>query len=97
VKDDPKIYSKVHPEFITVTCLEWKALLEDDRHKDIITSSLDFLVNQKRVAIYAFVIMHNHFNLIWQMLGEHQREDVQRDFLKSIPVFADSVFSTLRE
>ena len=76
------IYSKGHPEFVTVTCLGWKALLEDDKHKDVITSSLDFLTKQQRILVYAFVIMSNHFHLIWQMLGDHKRDDVQRDFLK---------------
>jgi len=76
------LYSKEHPEFVTVTCLAWKALLADDKHKDVITDSLTFLTNQKRILIYAFVIMSNHFHLIWQMTGDHNREDVQRDFLK---------------
>jgi putative transposase len=75
-------YSKEHPEFVTVTCLEWKPLLEGDRHKDIITNSLDFLTKQQRILVYAFAIMSNHFHLIWQMLGDHKRNDVQRDFLK---------------
>jgi REP element-mobilizing transposase RayT len=75
-------YSKEHPEFITITCLEWKPLLEEDRFKDIITNSLDFLTTQKRILVYGFVIMSNHFHLIWQMLGGHLREEVQRDFLK---------------
>ncbi len=26
--------------------------------------------------------MDTHFHLIWQVLGEHKREDVQRDFLR---------------
>jgi putative transposase len=75
-------YSKEHPEFVTVTCLDWKALLEDDKHKDVITDSLAFLANQHRILVYAFIIMSNHFHLIWQMVGDHKREDVQRDFLK---------------
>jgi REP element-mobilizing transposase RayT len=74
--------AKVHPEFITVTCLEWKHLLAEDRFKDIVVGSLRFLSEQKRVVVYGFVIMSNHFHLIWQMLGDHRREDVQRDFLK---------------
>lgn len=77
-----KMYSKEFPDFITITCLDWKPLLEEDRHKGIITDSLDFLVRKGRVVIYAFAIMDNHFHMIWQMLGEHKREDVQRDFLK---------------
>jgi REP element-mobilizing transposase RayT len=62
--------------------LDWKALLENEKHKDIIVSSLEFLNKQQRILVYAFVIMNNHFHMIWQMMGEHKREDVQRDFLK---------------
>jgi hypothetical protein len=36
-------YAKDHPDFITVTCLEWKPVLQDDRFKEIIISSLSFL------------------------------------------------------
>jgi putative transposase len=74
--------AKQHAEFITVTCLDWKHVLHEDRFKNIIIDSLKFLEQSKRVTIYAFVIMSNHFHLIWQILGEHKREDVQRDFLK---------------
>ncbi len=73
---------KQHAEFLTVTCLEWKPLLASDNFKDIITSSLTYLTSAKRIKVYAFVIMPNHFHLIWQMLGSHKRDDVQRDFLK---------------
>jgi hypothetical protein len=83
---EPILYSKEHPEFLTVTCLEWKHVLNDDRFKDIIMESLSFLNKANRVAIYAFAPMvigvSNHFYLIWQVLGDHKREAVQRDFLK---------------
>ena len=54
----------------------------ESRFKDIIISSLSFLVKNHRVAVYAFVVMNNHIHLIWQMLGDAQREAVQRDFLR---------------
>ena len=76
------IYSKLHAEFLTVTCLEWNPLLLDNRFKDIVINSLRFLCKEERVHVYGFVIMSNHFHLIWQMIGEHKGEDVQRDFLK---------------
>jgi putative transposase len=69
------------PEFITITCLEWKRVLKDDRFKDIVISSLSFLSNANRVTIHAFVLMPNHMHLVWQIHREHQRENVQRDFL----------------
>jgi len=74
--------SKQYADFSTVTCLEWIPLLEEDRFKDIIVNSLSFLSENKRVTVYSFVIMRDHFHLIWQMLGNHEREAVQRDFLK---------------
>jgi len=70
------------PLFTTVTCLEWNPVLEETKNKDIIMDSLRFLTSAKRVLVYGFVLMNNHIHLIWQMLGDHKREDVQRDFLK---------------
>lgn len=71
-----------HAEFMTTTCLEWKPVLHEDRFKNIIVESLDFLTKANRVTVYGFVIMSNHFHVLWQMVGEHKREDVQRDFLR---------------
>jgi REP element-mobilizing transposase RayT len=76
------VYSKQYAEFTTVTCLEWKPLLANDGMKDIITNSLSFLQLNQRAIVYAFVIMENHFHMVWQIAGDHKREDVQRDFLK---------------
>ena len=76
------MYAKQHPDFITVTCLEWKPVLHEDKFKDIIIESLKFLNNANRISVYAFVIMNNHFHLIWQIKGDHKRDEVQRDFLK---------------
>ena len=71
-----------YPQFFTATNLEWKKLLKPDKYKDIIISSLRFLVKNKRVKIFAFVIMENHIHLIWQMMPDNDPEAVQRDFLK---------------
>ena len=75
-------YSKRDPDFTTVTCLEWKTILENDAHKDVIIESMRFLSTDGRASIYGFVIMCNHFHFVWQIMGEHELEDVQRDFLK---------------
>ena len=76
------ILCKTYADFLTTTCLEWKPVLRDDGYKEVIIESMRFLVREKRVFIYAFVIMENHFHLIWQMRGDNERADVQRDFLK---------------
>jgi putative transposase len=71
-----------HIQFFTATILEWKHLLKQDRYKQVIIESLSFLVAEKRVIVYAFVIMPNHIHLIWRITEDHKRENVQRDFLK---------------
>jgi putative transposase len=71
-----------HPYFFTATILNWYKLLEPIQYKNIVTDSLEFLVDNKRVVIYGFVIMPNHIHIIWQMINQHQKENVQRDFLK---------------
>jgi len=68
--------------FFTATVLEWKPLLLRDSLKNIITSSLEFLVTKKRIKLCGFVIMPNHFHLLWSILESHRPENVQRDFLK---------------
>jgi putative transposase len=74
--------AKQFPEFITVTGLNWKPVLSIREHKEIIISSLRFLVKEGRVRVSCFVLMENHFHMIWQVMGDHKREDVQRDFLR---------------
>ena len=71
-----------YPEFVTATCLEWKFLLEDDAHKDVVVDSLKFMVEDGRLLVFGFVIMANHFHAIWQPTGMHEPADVQRDILK---------------
>jgi len=73
--------AKDHPDFITVTCLDWKKNLQEDRFKDVIIDSLSYLSTAGRISVYAFVIMDNHFHLLWQFMGEHKKKDVQHDFL----------------
>ena len=71
-----------YPQFFTATNLGWKKLLEPDKYKDIVISSLRFLVTNKRAKIFSFVIMENHIHMIWQMMPDNDPEAVQRDFLK---------------
>ena len=68
--------------FFTAINLNWIKLLEDDEHKKIVTGSLKFLSDNKRIKVIGFVIMPNHIHLIWQILEHHKTENVQRDFLK---------------
>jgi putative transposase len=68
--------------FFTATILEWQKLLKPDKYKQLIMDSLRFLVENKRIYLYGFVIMPNHIHLLWRMQEGHDERDVQRDFLK---------------
>ena len=75
-------FARHYPDFFTATCLNWTDVLRQDQYKDIVIDSLRFMVRNERAIVYAFVIMTNHIHLVWQFIGQHQREAVQRDFLK---------------
>ena len=69
------------PQFYTATILEWKHLLKQDKYKNEIIKSLQFLVNEKRITLYAFVIMSNHIHLIWQPLNEFTPDNIQHSLM----------------
>ena len=71
-----------YAEYYTATILEWKKLLKPDKYKDIIVRSLEFLVKEKRVRVYGFVIMDNHIHLVWQVLKGNHPEKVRLSFMR---------------
>jgi putative transposase len=77
-----QLYPEYWPQFFTATILEWKPLLQQDKYKDEIIKSLQFLVKKKRIRLYAFVIMNNHIHLIWQPLPGETLQTIQHSFLK---------------
>ena len=75
-------YITEYPHYFTATNLEWKRLLTKEKYKAIIIESMRFLVTDRRIIIYGFVIMDNHIHIIWHLQPNRKREAVQRDFLK---------------
>jgi len=69
-------------EFFTATCLNWQPLLKDDERKQIIMNSLRFMVNDKRIWLYGFVIMPNHIHLMWSRRDEWVNKSTEQMFLK---------------
>lgn len=69
-------------EFYTATCLNWNNLLVDDARKNIITNSLRYLVNDKRIWLYGFVIMPNHIHILWSKQDEWISKNIQLSFMK---------------
>jgi hypothetical protein len=47
-------FTEIYPDYFTATIPEWKHLLKPDKYKDIVISSLEFLVKENRIKVYAF-------------------------------------------
>jgi hypothetical protein len=45
------LFSEFYPNYFTSTILEWKHLLKPDKYKDIVISSLEFLVIERRIKV----------------------------------------------
>ena len=71
-----------HTEFFTATNLNWLPILQKDIHKQILVEALQRRVVNKMLTINAFVIMSNHFHVIWQIQDGINKADFQRDFMK---------------
>ena len=70
------------PQFYTATILEWKNLLKPEKYKMIIIESLQYLVQEKRVILYGYVIMDNHIHLIWGPTTLYSLKHTQLSFMK---------------
>ena len=78
----PSINFEHHTQFFTSTIFQWKHLLKDDVYKQIIIDSLLFLKKEGSIAVNAFVIMPNHFHLIWQIQDGYKADKIQLRFQK---------------
>ena len=56
-------YRYIDLYFTSATIIGWKHLLRQDKYKQVIVDSLEYLAREKTVKVYAFVIMPNHFHL----------------------------------
>ena len=75
-------YPTEWPQFYTATCYKWLPLLDNDKYKNIIIESLQFLVTKNRIRLNAFVIMKNHIHLIWQALAGYSYSQIKLSFMK---------------
>ena len=76
------LYLDARTFFVTTTCNKWYHLLEGEKQKQIIYSSLNFL-NKKYDAVFAgFALMPNHIHFIIFFVAENHLSDYMRDFKK---------------
>ena len=68
--------------FWTSTINSWKCLLEGERYKKIILSSLRNLKERELITILGYVIMPNHIHLIWKLNDYNGKELPSASFSK---------------
>lgn len=82
-KQKRKSYIEIGEVFFwTATINQWQKLLLDDRYKDVVIDSLEYLSNEGKIDVFAFVIMPNHIHLIWRTNELNGKETAQGSFLK---------------
>ncbi len=74
------MYPENWPQFFTATVAEWKPLFAEDKYKDILIENLRYYVKKGRVRIYGFVVMSNHFHIIWQAEFGHDLREIETGF-----------------
>lgn len=57
--------------FWTATISKWYWLLEKDEYKDVIIESLQYLTDEGKIDVYAFIIMPNHIHLTCLPAGRY--------------------------
>lgn len=75
-------YHQHHADFFTATNLNWLPVLQNDFHKQILVEAIKHRVDNETLTVYGFVIMPNHFHIIWRINGNVNKADFQRDFMK---------------
>ena len=68
--------------FWTATINNWQHLLQKDEYKDVIIDSLQWLTDESKVDVFAFIIMPNHIHLIWRVNEPNGKESPQGSLLK---------------
>jgi putative transposase len=70
--------------FLTATIKGWKPLLKPDKYKIFVINKLKQFVDDNKIILHAYCIMHNHIHIIWQVKGDIATSELQKDFLESI-------------
>jgi putative transposase len=68
--------------FWTATINKWQRLLQHDAYKDVIIDSLQYLTDNGKIDVFAFVIMPNHLHFIWRINEPNGKESPHGSLLK---------------
>lgn len=70
--------------FTTATIKDWKHLFKPDKYKEVVAGSLDYLAKGGTCWVYAFVVMPNHFHVVWGMKNPGILAHTQQRMLKFV-------------
>ncbi|MCX2493939.1 transposase [Pedobacter sp. PF22-3] len=68
--------------FVTTSCYKHLKLIESDSCKLIIANSLNFVALKYKISILGYVIMPNHFHVLFHFNNENKLSDSMRDLKK---------------
>jgi putative transposase len=88
-----KLHFKNPVYFTTAKCLDGLFLLYTDEGKQAIMDTWKYYVDKQQVIIYGYVIMSNHYHIIWQFDDEKFFWEYQRDAHKFM---AKSIIGSLK-
>lgn len=66
MKEDYIIRDQEKIHFITATVIDWIDVFTRKSYKDVIMKFLSFIIKNKGMLLYGYVIMSNHIHLIIQ-------------------------------
>jgi len=66
----PSFHDPTHLYFITASIIEWKHLFITPKYVNIPLNSLAWLQEQKRILLFAFVIMPSHLHVILKPISD---------------------------
>ena len=74
----PSFHDPTHLYFITASIIEWKHLFITPKYTNIPLNSLAWMQQQKRILLFAFVIMPSHIHAILKPVNDSIGEIVQQ-------------------
>jgi putative transposase len=59
-----KVYDNAYPHFLTCTIVDWRPVFTRQDAVQILLDSLNFLQREKRIILFAYVVLENHIHFI---------------------------------
>lgn len=69
-------------EFTTASIYQRIHLFQEPKYIEILLNAFEYLSLEKKAMVYGFVIMPNHFHVLWQLSSHHSRLSSQGAFFR---------------